>query len=412
MKIIHCADLHLGIERGPIDQETKIPGRILDFLESFDVLIDFVLENCVDVLLIAGDVFHTHNPSPMLLDAFASKISKVATVCSVVILVGNHDTAGPLYKKSAVSIFGELNIDNVYLGNKFETLNVETAAGILQVSTFPYPSRHLLSMDAALISWDDYQTEIHKQLITIRKDIDVTLPAVFLGHFSITGSVYGSERAMLLGQDAEVDIFDLLNWDPGDGPINCIWDYIALGHIHHHQEVLDKPPVVYAGSLDRVDFGEEKDDKGFIVVDINLDDTGKTLQKSVDWEFISVDPRPMLTVTIDAVDKQQPRNYIVSQLNTFDVTDAIVRVVVNVTNALDASSEELTNLLYKNGAYWVRSVNVKVPVEVTVRFELDKPAAAYSEFELLELFLDTSNITDDEFNDLLDLAEDIMSGAV
>ena len=64
-------------------------------------------------------------------------------------------------------------------------------------------------------------------------------------------------------------------------------DYVALGHIHKHQVLhYASPPVVYAGSIDRVDFGEEHEDKGWVLVD--LPEKGRA-----EWEFRKVAARPV-----------------------------------------------------------------------------------------------------------------------
>ena len=47
------------------------------------------------------------------------------------------------------------------------------------------------------------------------------------------------------------------------------FEYVALGHIHKTQVLVETPPVVYSGSMQRVDFSEEKDPKGFYVVDVD-----------------------------------------------------------------------------------------------------------------------------------------------
>lgn len=75
------------------------------------------------------------------------------------------------------------------------------------------------------------------------------------------------------------------------------FDYIALGHIHKHQVLNQNPPVVYAGSLERLDFSDEEDDKGFYLVEIEPDkEVGK---RRVSFDFHPVRGRRFLTVNID-----------------------------------------------------------------------------------------------------------------
>jgi exonuclease SbcD len=69
-------------------------------------------------------------------------------------------------------------------------------------------------------------------------------------------------------------------------------DYVALGHIHKYQVLRQaQPTMLYAGSLERVDFGEEKEDKGFVHAKISR---GKT-----EFQFCSIEPRPFVTVSVD-----------------------------------------------------------------------------------------------------------------
>lgn len=408
MKIIHCADLHIGLENGPIDKETMFPLRVQDFLDSFDAMVAFAIQEEVDAILIAGDIFHRNNPNPMLLNAFASRISEVAESLPVVILVGNHDTPGPLHRRSSVDVFGELRLPNVYLGNKFETVVVKTKSGSLQVTTFPYPTRHIVS-DGSLVSWEDYHERVRDVLIRLRQDIDVSIPSVFLGHFTVSGSKFGSERPLIIGNDAEVDIFELLNWEPGDGPVLSLWDYFALGHIHYHQEVFDSPPIIYAGSLDRVDFGDEGVHKGFVLVNIS-----KTEDKAVhfytSWEFIDVDARPMKTVEINAVGQKRPYKKITDVVSKIDIDGAIVKALIEVDTKASVPLEEFTKLLYEQGAKWVVGVSIKTPIDTTTRLDGDRSASSYTNVELLEVYF--QDVEDDaEYNELMDLAEDIMSEA-
>ena len=73
------------------------------------------------------------------------------------------------------------------------------------------------------------------------------------------GAKWGSERAVMLGHELTL----------GGGIVNRPeLDYVALGHIHKHQcltAVNQHPPVVYPGSIERIDFGEFGNSRPFRV---------------------------------------------------------------------------------------------------------------------------------------------------
>ena len=78
------------------------------------------------------------------------------------------------------------------------------------------------------------------------------------------------------------------------------FDYVALGHVHKHQNLnpSNDPPVVYPGSIERVDFSEEKEDKGYVLLEVEPD--------RVEWEFCTLPARPFLTIELDVSEAEDP----------------------------------------------------------------------------------------------------------
>jgi len=68
LKILHFADLHLGVESyGHTDPATGMPSRLLDFLASLDQVVDYALENRVDLVLFCGDAYKSSGSLPSAL---------------------------------------------------------------------------------------------------------------------------------------------------------------------------------------------------------------------------------------------------------------------------------------------------------------------------------------------------------
>jgi DNA repair protein SbcD/Mre11 len=114
------------------------------------------------------------------------------------------------------------------------------------------------------------------------------------------------------------------------------FDYVALGHVHRHQNLnkSNNPPVVYPGSIERVDFSEEKEDKGYVMIAIQPLD-GSPLMPSdrpfqVEWEFCALPVRPFVTVKVDASTAEDPQSVILKAIQKAELADAVVRLIYQI----------------------------------------------------------------------------------
>ncbi|NLE44779.1 MAG: hypothetical protein GX620_08665 [Chloroflexi bacterium] len=145
--------------------------------------------------------------------------------------------------------------------------------------------------------------------------IDPAMPAVLVGHFSVSGAKPGSEQGTMIGRDATVALSCLAN---------TIWDYVALGHMHTHQDLNagSYPPVVYSGGVERMGFDEEGQPKGFCWINLVR---GRTT-----WEFIELAARPFVTVCADLRDEASPLMTLQRIIADHDLRDAVVRLILTL----------------------------------------------------------------------------------
>ncbi len=304
MKILHFADLHLGVESyGRIDPATGISSRLLDFLSVLDQVIDYALENRVDLVLFCGDAYKTREPSQTQQREFAKRINRLSiSGIPIFLLIGNHDLPNAIGKATTTEIFDTLAVKNVYVSNRPGIYRIPTSSGIIQIASLPWLRRSaLLSKEETKnLDFEQINQRLQQVLTNIiavhAAKLDPGLPSILVAHVGVASATVGSERLMSIGQEH----FLLLG-----NVANPAFDYIALGHIHKHQVLSDNPPVVYSGSLERLDFGEEEDEKGFYLVEIEPDQSfpgGKDQQagkRRVSFDFHRVTGRRFLTINVN-----------------------------------------------------------------------------------------------------------------
>jgi exonuclease SbcD len=116
---------------------------------------------------------------------------------------------------------------------------------------------------------------------------------------------------------------------------NPAFDYVALGHIHKSQLLNEQPPVAYSGSLERLDFGDEDDAKGFYLV--NIEEDKLTGQWKAYPEFHPVHARRFYTLYVDIeTQDSDPTSSVLRKIdsNQDKIKDAIVRIDISLPAAL------------------------------------------------------------------------------
>jgi len=339
MRILHFSDLHIGVENyGRTDPETGLSTRLGDFLASLDQVVEFALTRNVDLVLLAGDAYKGRDPSQTHQREFAKRLARLSQAeIPTFLLVGNHDLPSAVSRATAVEIFSTLRVPYLYVGASLETSTVPTAAGPLQILAVPWPRRSvLLGRDESRgLSIEQIRGVIEDRLtdgIARRtQELDPDVPAIIAGHLTVSGAAVGTERSMMLGQD------HVLLASALDRPQV---DYVALGHIHKHQVLRpDRPMVVYSGSLQRVDFSEEGDEKGFCVID--LDPSAPQGQRLTDFSFERLDARPFVTIEASLTSGDaDPTQSVLRAIARKDVADAVVRVRISLPPELEAHLRE------------------------------------------------------------------------
>jgi exonuclease SbcD len=399
IRVVHFADIHIGMENyGSIDPITGTSTRVLDFLNRLDDVIDYAIDNDADLAVFSGDAFKTRDPDPTQQREFARRIKRLADAMPTLLVVGNHDMPGMASKASSIDIFQALDVPGVIVGHKASGQVVETKRGSLFLAWMPYPMRN------RLLSREEHQgktiEELEGALRSIVADIlrDLAaeaaqhdMPRLLAGHFTVDKAKFGSERSVMLGRD--VAVFTSTLADPA-------WDYIALGHIHRHQNLNpgQYPSVVYSGSLERIDFGEEGEQKGFCWVEL--------VRGTTKWEFIPVAARDFKTIRIDVRDAKDPTQAILSEISEVSKEGTVFRLLVQLHSEQQAALREREIASVMKDA---TSLTIGREIEIEARARLgDKSPEALNSMELIEQYFQLREEEPERIQALLSKAEELL----
>jgi len=407
LRILHFSDLHIGVENyGKLDPETGLSTRLGDFLGSLDEVVACAVEEKIDLVLLAGDAYKGRDPSQTHQREFAKRLSRLSNEgIPTFILVGNHDLPNAVSRATAVEIFRTLQVPRLYIGDSLQNYLVPTANGPIQILAVPWPRRGgLLSREESRgLTIEEIRQELENRITLAIQDrisqLDPGIPAILTGHLTVNGATVGTERSMMLGQD-HVLLASTLHQPQ--------LEYVALGHIHKHQILRDDPPmIVYSGSLQRVDFTEEPDQKGFCLIDLNQE--APQGQRLTNFEFRKVDARKFLTIDVEIkAGDPDPTETVINVIKTKDIDEAVVRIRISIPSELETHLRESEIRMSLETAHYIAAINKESEDNRRTRIDYDV-AEGLQPNQALRLYVQGKNYTDTRQQKLISYGDEIIN---
>lgn len=403
IKLLHLADLHIGMENyGKIDSQSGLHSRLIDYLTCLDQAIDEGIDAQVDIVLIAGDIYKSRQPNPTHQREFATRMRRLVQAgIPIFIITGNHDVAPALGRAHSVEIFHALDVTHITIADRPKYYRFPTRSGDLNIIALPWVFRHALLTkdDMRHAPLSDIDLLIQQRLETFIREAlhqcDPTLPTVLTAHATIDGAKLGAERTITLGQDM---VFPRsLIARPGI-------DYVALGHIHCHQCMSEHPPIVYAGSIERIDFGERKEEKGYVLVELE--------PGAAKWRFCRLAARPFVLLEVDVRQSSDPLARVHHAIHQQTLQNAVVRVDVKVTSDQTAAlsdEESLRQALLAEGASIIAGININVEREQGRGIGNYETMMSLTPRQTLEHYLQEKQMSPDRIANLLAAADELFA---
>ncbi|MDX2254958.1 MAG: exonuclease subunit SbcD [Pseudanabaenaceae cyanobacterium bins.39] len=321
IKILHLSDIHLGsTTHGKVNPQTGLNTRLEDFVSALTLCIDRAVDEPADLVLFGGDAFPDATPPPVVQQAFATQFRRLADAgIPTVLLVGNHDQHSQGMGGASLAIYRSLAVPNFTVGDTIATHCIQTDGGKIQIITLPWITRSslLTKSETEGFSMQEVSEFLIDRLQVVLegeiRQLDPQLPTILLAHVMVDTATYGAERFLAAGKGFTVPLSMLTR---------SAFDYVALGHVHRHQILAREPMVVYPGSIERVDFGEENEAKGYCWLEV---EKGK-----VQFSFCPLPTRTFRTIEVDVSQSTEPQDKLLKAIAKAKIEDAIARLIYRV----------------------------------------------------------------------------------
>ena len=321
IKVLHLSDIHLGsTTHGKVNPQTGLNTRLEDFVAALTICIDRAINEPADIVLFGGDAFPDATPPPLVQQAFAKQFRRLADAgIPTVLLVGNHDQHSQGVGGASLAIYRSLAVPNFTVGDTIATHRIATESGDIQIITLPWITRSTLLTKSET---EGFSMSEVSQLLTSRLDVvlegeirqlDPKLPTILLAHVMVDTATYGAERFLAAGKGFTIPLSMLTRE---------AFDYVALGHVHRHQILATQPLVVYPGSIERVDFGEENESKGYCWLEVE--------KGNVKFEFCAIPTRAFRTMEVDVTQSEDPQGKLLKAIQKGKIDQAIARLIYKV----------------------------------------------------------------------------------
>jgi len=404
MKILHFADAHIDMANyGRHDPETGLPLRVLDFLKSLDEIVDTAISEKVDLVIFAGDAYKDRAPAPTFQREWGRRIIRLSRAkIPTLLLVGNHDLSPAAGRANAVEEFNTLQVPYVRVLHKPELLKPADLWDLpVQVLALPWVSRSglMAAVPTATADVGEVFAGIEERLTQFfnesLEEADADLPMILTAHVSVQGASFGSERMVMLGADLVL-------------PLSLVrdarLDYVALGHIHKPQDLNPgaHPPVIYPGSIERVDFGEAGDEKFFIIAEVGRGAT------QVEWRKLA-GVRPFIERRAVLQSSENVTETLLAALpGPAQIEGAVLKLTVEYPRELDTLIDEPAVRKYAEKAFEFHLVK-RPQTEARIRLPADQTVSSLSPLDLLDQYWRATQADPAESQALQKLAAEVIA---
>ncbi|GAB4499936.1 MAG: exonuclease SbcCD subunit D [Anaerolineales bacterium] len=407
MRILHFADAHIDMANyGRHDPASGLPLRVVDYLQSLDTIIQTAITEKVDLVLFAGDAYKDRSPAPTFQREWSRRIMRLSRAgIPTLLLVGNHDLSPALNRAHALDPFSTLEVPNVWVLDKPQLLTPADLNGLpLQVIALPWISRAGLVayLNLNLTTPDEIYAQLETRLVEMvdnwLQECDPALPIVLTAHASVQGASFGGERTVMLGGDLVLS---------GALVRNPRLSYTALGHIHKAQDLNpgQQPPVIYPGSIERVDFGEAREDKFFVIVHLQA---GQPTQ--VEWRKLE-NIRPFIDRYLELTSQEGVSHQIRAKLPPPEkLQGAITRLTLDYPREWESLIDESILQPYRDHAFEFHLVK-RPQIAARIRLPENQGVESLPPLDLLDVYWRTLHLEDDERSQLRQLAEGVLAQA-
>lgn len=402
IKILHLSDIHIGsgFSHGRINPATGLNTRLEDFVNTLSLCIDRALSEPVDMVIFGGDAFPDATPAPYVQEAFAGQFRRLVDAnIPTVLLVGNHDLHSQGVGGASLNIYRTLGVPGFVVGDTLTTHHIQTRNGKVQVITLPWLTRSMLMTrkETAGLSMAEVNQLLTERLEVVLEGevrrLDTDVPTVLLAHLMADNAMLGAERLLAVGKGFTLPISLLTR--------PC-FDYVALGHVHCHQNLnkSNDPPVIYPGSIERVDFSEEKEEKGYVMVELEKGNVG--------WEFCPLPVRTFRTIEVDLSKSDDPQGVLLGAIAKYNLEETVVRLIYKLR------SEQL-DLIENSAIHKALSTAHNYTIQPELVSQLAKPripelnaSSSIDPMEALRTYLNNRDDLKDIAASMLEAAENLL----
>ena len=376
MKIALAPDLHCFYNTNDKLNKLGKSRREEEWKNSTEYMLNQCVANEVNTIVFPGDYFVNPKPTAKQVLLISNLFRKFEeNKIRVIGTTGNHDISGA-NTKSMGDVVSAIGGNKNWCVTTFDTLRIYSI-GFAFLPFVKTPEIMAYNPNFANMEVSEQLIQIANSMYKKLSEDPKVKKKILIGHWSIVGAKTSSGKSMertLNGTEVVLPLGELKEWDA------CLF-----GHIHKPQVLSEsKPFVAYSGSVQRINIGEAKDERGFYIYDTDAET----------YDFINIPAIQMKTFFAKIYTKEDVILFY-KKIKSEDLKDKIVQVTYEISkNDIDLiNKKEILKLLEEKEVMSVAKVSPKI-LEETRQRDMSLTESLDSQ-QALEKWLDQKNETEE-----------------